>query len=280
LQLEICLKRAFDDLVNTKTSFKGITGVPTGFSCLDDLTGGFQNGDFIVLAARPSMGKTALSLSFVMSAASFDYPVGFVSLEMGAEQISLRLLSSCARVRLASLRSAQLSAEDWSSITSAAAKLARKKIFIDDTASQTVSDIRTKARKLKIEHNIKLLVIDYLQLISPTKKHDSRQQEVSEISRSLKILAKDLGIPIIALSQLSRGVESRIDKRPLLSDLRDSGAIEQDADLIMFLYRDSVYNAGEQSHEGTAEIILGKQRNGPTGTMHIKYLKEFTLFHE
>jgi replicative DNA helicase len=282
VDIKVLLPQVADriDQLFSRDNPSDVTGVPTGFADLDSMTSGMQGGDLIIVAGRPSMGKTALSLSFVMSAASFDYTVGFVSLEMGAEQISLRLLSSCARVRLASLRSAQLSAEDWSSITSAAAKLARKKIFIDDTASQTVSDIRTKARKLKIEHNIKLLVIDYLQLISPTKKHDSRQQEVSEISRSLKILAKDLGIPIIALSQLSRGVESRIDKRPLLSDLRDSGAIEQDADLIMFLYRDSVYNAGEQSHEGTAEIILGKQRNGPTGTMHIKYLKEFTLFHE
>jgi replicative DNA helicase len=197
---------------------------------------------------------------------------------MGADQISLRLLSFGARVRLASLRSAQLSAEDWNSITTTAAKLARQKIFIDDAPSQTVAEIRTKCRKLKLEHGIKFLIIDYLQLISPIRKHESRQQEVSEISRSLKMLAKELNIPILALSQLSRGVESRIDKRPLLSDLRDSGAIEQDADLIMFLYRDHVYNPSEP--DNIAELIIGKQRNGPTGNCKINYAKEFAFFYE
>jgi replicative DNA helicase len=278
VQLDICLKKTFDELVSVKSIFKGITGIPTGFNSLDELTGGFQNGDLIILAARPSMGKTALSLKFLTAASSYSFPVGFISLEMGADQISLRLLSFGARVRLASLRSAQLSAEDWNSITTTAAKLARQKIFIDDAPSQTVAEIRTKCRKLKLEHGIKFLIIDYLQLISPIRKHESRQQEVSEISRSLKMLAKELNIPILALSQLSRGVESRIDKRPLLSDLRDSGAIEQDADLIMFLYRDHVYNPSEP--DNIAELIIGKQRNGPTGNCKINYAKEFAFFYE
>ena len=196
-----------------------------------------------------------------------------------AEQLTLRMLASEARVPLQHIRNATVNSDEWMLVTGAAAKLSEMKIFIDDTALQTILDVRTKARKLKADHQIKMLVIDYLQLLSANGRHENRHQEVSAISRALKALAKELAIPIIALSQLSRAVDSRVDKRPMLSDLRESGAIEQDADLIMFLYRDVVYNQ-ETEEPSMAEIIIGKQRNGPTGTVYVTYKREFTTFEE
>ena len=279
VQLDIWLKKTFQQLSDLKSHSKGITGVPSGYKKLDSMTSGFQKGDFVVLAARPSMGKTALALTLAHYAAKEMGTVGFFSLEMGAEQLTLRMLSAESGIPHHLIRNAMINSDQWISLTHVAGELANLKLFIDDTATQTIMDIRTKARKLKLEHNLKFLVIDYLQLIHSHKKHENRHQEVSEISRSLKALAKELEIPIVALSQLSRAVDSRIDKRPLLSDLRESGAIEQDADLIMFLYRDIVYNS-ETEHPSQAELIIGKQRNGPTGTVMLNFSKELTRFED
>jgi replicative DNA helicase len=243
------------------------------------MTSGFQKGDLIVLAARPSMGKTALALTIASQAAAVGSSVGFFSLEMAAEQITLRMLSSESGIPHQNIRNATISSEEWIELTNVAARLAGMKFFIDDSAMLTVMELRTLARKLKVEHNLQFLVIDYLQLIHSSAKHENRHQEVSEISRSLKALAKELQIPIIALSQLSRAVDSRLDKRPMLSDLRESGAIEQDADLIMFLYRDVVYNQ-DTENPALTELIIGKQRNGPTGTVFLHFAKELTKFED
>lgn len=278
-QLTIWLKQTFQHLATIREQGVGLTGISSGFKKFDELTSGFQSTDLIVLAARPSMGKTALALRFAATAAAAGYSVGLFSLEMSAEQLVLRLLSSQSGIAHHLVRNATLSSHEWLELTNAAAQLAEFKLFIDDTAMQTVMDIRTKARKLKRDHNLQLLIVDYLQLIHSSKVHENRHQEVSEISRSLKALAKELGVPIIALSQLSRAVEGRVDKRPMLSDLRESGAIEQDADLIMFLYRDIVYNPDTED-PASAELIIGKQRNGPTGTVFLQYQRELTTFHE
>jgi replicative DNA helicase len=277
VQLNIWLKKTFQHLSNIKGNSKGITGIASGYAKLDDITSGFQPGDFIVLAARPSMGKTALALSIASHAASAGSSVGFFSLEMSAEQLTLRLLSSESLIAHHNIRNATITSDEWVGLTTVAARMAEVKLFIDDAAALTHLDLRAKARKLKAEHGLDLLVIDYLQLIHTTQKYENRHQEVSEISRSLKALAKEIGIPIIALSQLSRAVDSRMDKRPMLSDLRESGAIEQDADLIMFLYRDVVYNA-DTENPALAELIIGKQRNGPTGTVYLSFLRELTKF--
>lgn len=277
VQLTVWLKKTFQQLNEIKEQGAGITGVSTGFKQLNEITSGFQNNDLIVLAARPSMGKTALALRFAQFAAQTGRPVGFFSLEMSAEQLVLRLLSSESGIGHHSIRNAAITSDEWFELTHAAGRLSELKLFIDDTAMQSIMDIRTKARKLKRDHHLSLLVIDYLQLIHSTRTHENRHQEVSEISRALKALAKELAIPIIALSQLSRAVEGRMDKRPMLSDLRESGAIEQDADLIMFLYRDIVYNT-ETEDPNLAELIIGKQRNGPTGTVNLHYQKELTSF--
>ncbi len=278
-QLDIWLKKTFQQLSEVKTHSQGITGVPTGFKRLDEMSSGLQKGDFVVLAARPSMGKTALALRIAQNAAGAGFPVGFFSLEMSAEQLTLRLLSGESGVEHHNIRNATISSDEWVDLTHAAAKLAEMKLFIDDAATQTVMDIRTKARKLKAEHNIQFIVIDYLQLLSASGRFENRHQEVSAISRSLKALAKELEIPVLALSQLSRAVDSRVDKRPMLSDLRESGAIEQDADLIMFLYRDVVYNA-ETEDPVLSELIVGKQRNGPTGTVYLNFQRELTVFED
>lgn len=277
VQLTIWLKKTFQHLSDIKSHSKGITGIPSGYSKLDEFSSGFQAGDLIVLAARPSMGKTALALSLASNAAMLGRTVGFFSLEMSAEQLTLRLLSSESAIAHHSIRNATISSQEWLTLTTVAARLSEIKLFIDDTAMLTVMDLRTKARKLKAENKLDMLVIDYLQLLSSPRRHENRHQEVSEISRSLKALAKELSIPIIALSQLSRAVDSRMDKRPMLSDLRESGAIEQDADLIMFLYRDVVYNP-ETEHPTRAELIIGKQRNGPTGTVPLNFVRELTKF--
>ncbi len=278
VQLNIWLKKTFKHLSDMRLQ-KGLTGIATGYKKLNEMTSGFQNGDFIVLAARPSMGKTALALSFARNAVVADLTVGFFSLEMSAEQLSLRLLSSESGVSHRKIKNAMVNSDEWISLTHVAAKLASSKLFIDDTPTQTIMDIRTKARKLKMEHGLNFLVIDYLQLIHGQKKYENRHQEVSAISRSLKALAKELEIPIVALSQLSRAVDSRVDKRPILSDLRESGAIEQDADVILFLYRDHVYNPDTED-PSLSELIIGKQRNGPTGTVNLSFQNDLTLFQD
>ena len=279
VQLNIWLKKTFQHLSDIKSHSKGITGIPSGFKILDQMSSGFQNGDLIVLAARPSMGKTALALSIAVQAAANNFSVGFFSLEMAAEQLTLRLLSSQSGIAHHNIRNVTISSDEWIEVTNVAAQLAQMKIFIDDTATLTIMELRAKARKLKIDHNLQFLVIDYLQLIHTDRPHENRHQEVSVISRSLKALAKELNIPILALSQLSRAVESRMDKRPMLSDLRESGAIEQDADLIMFLYRDIVYNPDAED-PSLSEVIVGKQRNGPTGTVNLHFIRELTKFQD
>jgi len=279
VQLDIWLKKTFQHLSDIKSHTKGITGVPSGYQQLDQLTSGFQKGDFIVLAARPSMGKTALALCMALEAARSGVITGVFSLEMSAEQLTLRLLSAESGIGHYNIRNATISSDEWIDLTNVAAHLAELKVFIDDTAMLNIMDLRAKARKLKAEHGLQFLIIDYLQLLHSNKKHENRHQEVSDISRSLKALAKELNIPIIALSQLSRAVDSRMDKRPMLSDLRESGAIEQDADLIMFLYRDVIYNP-ETENPGLSELIIGKQRNGPTGTVYMNYIREITKFED
>lgn len=279
VQLNIWLKRTFQHLSDIKSQSKGITGIATGYKKLDQMTSGFQKGDLIVLAARPSMGKTALALSLGLAAANNGQTVGLFSLEMAAEQLTLRLLSMQAGIAHHNIRNATISSDEWFELTNVAGHLSNLSLFIDDTAMVGIMDLRAKARKLKAEQKLDFLIIDYLQLLHSTKKHENRHQEVSEISRSLKALAKELSIPILALSQLSRAVDSRMDKRPMLSDLRESGAIEQDADLIMFLYRDVMYNQ-DSENPALAELILGKQRNGPTGTVFLNFLREITRFED
>jgi replicative DNA helicase len=278
-QLNIWLKRTFAHLSEIKSHSKGVTGLPTGFRHLDEMTSGLQKSDLIVLAARPSMGKTSLALNIATAIAEHGFVVGFFSLEMSAEQLTLRFLSTESRISHQKIRNATITSDEWIELTNVAAKLADLKLFIDDTAGLSIMDLRAKARKLKLEHGLQFLVIDYLQLLHSTRKHENRHQEVSEISRSLKALAKELQIPILALSQLSRAVDARLDKRPMLSDLRESGAIEQDADIIAFLYRDVIYNP-DTENPALAELIIGKQRNGPTGTVFMNFLRELTKFED
>jgi replicative DNA helicase len=258
-----------------------VTGVPTGYTDLDKLTAGFHAGDLVIIAGRPAMGKT----TFAMNAAEYaaiacekSYPAAIFSLEMPKEQLVERLLCSLARVDLSRLRSGHLQENDWPKLTKAAGRLHDAKIFIDDTPSISVMELRSKARRLKSEHDLGLVVIDYLQLMRGGPNPESRQQEISEISRSLKALAKELSIPVIALSQLNRSLEQRTDKRPMMSDLRESGAIEQDADIIMFVYRGEVYDKENEDLKGKAEVIIGKHRSGPTGTVDLAFRGEYTRF--
>jgi len=257
------------------------TGVPTGFIDLDEKTAGFQRSDLIIIAGRPSMGKTAFALNIAQYASMYAEPrcpVAVFSLEMSKEQLVTRLLCSEARVDASRLRTGNLLEGEWEKIMHGAEKLFEAQLFIDDTPAISVLEMRAKARRLKAEHGIGMIVVDYLQLMRGGGSPESRQQEISEISRSLKALAKELSLPVVALSQLNRGLESRTDKRPMMSDLRESGAIEQDADVIMFVYRDEVYNKDNPDVRGKAEIIIGKQRNGPIGTVNLTFLGEFTRF--
>ena len=257
-----------------------ITGVPTGYDELDQLTSGFQNSDLIIIAGRPSMGKTALAINIAQNASiKTGIPVAIYSLEMSREQLALRMLASEARVDSQRLRKGFLGETDWPKLTTAAGTLSDAAIFIDDTPAISVLEMKAKARRLKAEHGLGLIVLDYLQLMRGRNASMPREQEISEISRSLKSLAKELNVPVVALSQLNRQVEARTDKRPQMADLRESGAIEQDADVIVFIYRDEVYNKSEDSPEkGLAEIIVGKQRNGPTGKVKLSFLKDYTRF--
>lgn len=256
-----------------------ITGIPTGFSDLDSKTNGLQNGDLIILAGRPSMGKTALAVNIAInSSIEHQYKIGIFSLEMTATQIVLRMISSISGIDFYRIRTGFIKENEWNdSIMKTLDKLKRSKIYIDDSSFMTSTDIRTKARKMKLEKDIDMIIVDYLQLLQGKGK-ENRTQEISEISRSLKILAKELNVPIIALSQLNRGVELREDKRPVMADLRESGSIEQDADIVMFIYRDEVYNKNKEHNKGKAEIIISKQRNGPIGTVELQFTKEIATF--
>jgi replicative DNA helicase len=261
----------------------GVTGVPSAFTELDNITGGFQRSDLIIVAGRPSQGKTALVLSIARNAAILhDVPVGFFSLEMSAQQLVLRLICAEARVDAHMVRTGRLPEDEWRKLSTSVGKLHKAKIFIDDTPALTVLEIRAKARRLKAEHNIGLIVVDYLQLMQGPKNAQSREQEISTISRSLKALAKELNIPVLALSQLNRAVELRGDKRPVLADLRESGAIEQDADVVLFVHRPEMFGITTDENndptEGMAEIIVGKQRNGPTGSARLAFVKMYARF--
>ncbi|AEF95536.1 replicative DNA helicase [Desulfotomaculum nigrificans CO-1-SRB] len=268
----------FENLEQVYNNRGKINGVPTGFIELDHMTNGFQKGDLIILAARPSMGKTALAILIGQYAAlKHKIPVAIFSLEMSKEQLVQRMLCSEAMVDAHKVRTGNLSDEDWSKLSEAARHLSRAPIYLDDTGAATVREMRSKARRLKAEKGLGLIIIDYLQLMSGGKRIENRQQEIADISRKLKGLAKELGVPVLALSQLSRAVESRTDKRPMMSDLRESGSIEQDADLIMFIYRDEYYNPDSEK-KGIAEIIIAKQRNGPVGTVELGFFREFTKF--
>ena len=254
-----------------------ITGVPTGFTDFDQMTSGLQRQDLIVIAGRPSMGKTALALNMAQYAAKNGNTIGIFSLEMSAEQLVSRLLCSEARVDAHRLRTGYLNREEWAKLADALRRLTETQIYIDDTAGSGVLEMRAKSRRLKAEHGLDLLIVDYMQLMSGRGRIESRQQEVSQISRDLKGLAKELNIPVIALSQLSRAPETRSEHKPQLSDLRESGAIEQDADVVCFIFREEVYNQTDENR-GTAELLLSKQRNGPTGVVQLAFLKEFTRF--
>jgi len=269
-----------DDLYQRENQ-SGVTGISTGFEDLDQLTSGFQPGDLIIVAGRPSMGKTAFSINIAENIALQNkLPIAIFSMEMGASQLVTRMLGSIGKLDQQRMRNGSLEDDDWFRLTSAVGKLNNAPVYIDEGAGLTSFDVRARARRLQRQTGqLGLIVIDYIQLMSGTsdKSNENRATEISEISRSLKSLAKELNVPVVALSQLNRSVEQRQDKRPVMSDLRESGAIEQDADLIIFIYRDEVYNK-DSEQKGTAEIIISKQRNGPIGTVRLTFLGEHTRF--
>ncbi|MGC8594299.1 MAG: replicative DNA helicase [Candidatus Kryptoniota bacterium] len=261
----------------------GVTGVPSGFSDLDKLTGGFQNSDLIIIAARPAVGKTAFALSLARNAAvKYQYPVAIYSLEMSQQQLLIRLLAAEARVDAQKLRTGTLPEDEWTKISTTVGKLARAPLFIDDTPALSILELRARSRRLKTEHNIGMIIVDYLQLMQGPPNAESREREISSISRNLKVLAKELDIPVIALSQLRRAVEEHSDKKPMLSDLRESGALEQDADVVIFIHRPELYGIQEfengDSTKNIAEVIVGKQRNGPTDTVRLTFIRENARF--
>lgn len=269
-----------ESIQNAAKTVGAVTGISTGFYDLDARTAGLQNSDLVLIAARPSMGKTAFVLNIAETVAiKNNIPTAIFSLEMSRTQLAKRLISMNSKVDSQHIRVGNLADDEWGKITESTIFLGESPLVIDDTPGISVSLLRSKCRKLKLENNLGLVIIDYLQLMSASggRKNDSRQQEISEISRSLKALAREIDCPVIALSQLSRAVESREDKRPMLSDLRESGAIEQDADVVMFIYRDEYYHRDSED-KGVAEIIIGKQRNGPTCTVRLKWLPDFTKF--
>jgi replicative DNA helicase len=279
VSLREAMKDAFQLLQERYESQGSVTGLPTGFIDLDEMTAGLQPTDLIILAARPSMGKTALAVNIAEYAAlKSKKAVVIFSMEMSASQLAFRLISSMGRVNAQRLRTGQLEDEDWSRVNSAIRMLSEVKIFIDDTPGLSPVDLRGRARRLKRDHDLGLIVVDYLQLMQVPGMNENRTNEISEISRSLKGLAKELKVPVLALSQLNRSLESRTDKRPVMSDLRESGGIEQDADVIMFIYRDEVYNKTDLDKKGLAEIIISKQRNGPTGKVDLRFFGEYTRF--
>ena len=276
------VKQSFTTIEKLFKKKEAVTGVPSGFKELDRMTAGFQPSDLIIIAGRPSMGKTAFCLDVAEYAAIGNkIPVAIFSLEMSKEQLVIRMLCSQANVEGTRLRTGYLNESDWPKLTIAAGNLSDAPIYIDDTAALSALELRAKARRLKSEYGLGMVIVDYLQLMRGRSRVESRQQEISEISRSLKALAKELTIPVIAVSQLSRKTEERTGNKPQLSDLRESGAIEQDADLILFIYRDEVYNRSEDNpNRGKAEVIIGKQRNGPIGKIDLAFLDKFTTFKD
>ena len=278
-QIKDILIDTFSRLEKLYNQKSHITGVPSGFTSLDYKTAGFQNSDFILIAARPAMGKSAFALNIATHAATrANVPVAIFSLEMSKEQVANRILCSEALVDSNKVRTGNLEDEEWQKLADASGELSNAKIYVDDTPGISALEIRAKCRKLKLEKNIGLVVVDYLQLVQGSgRKGANREQEIAEISRSFKILAKELNVPVIALSQLSRAVESRPDHRPMLSDLRESGSIEQDADIVMFLYRDDYYNEDSEK-KNIAEVIIAKQRNGSLGNVELAWLGNYTKF--
>ena len=276
LQLDEVVKNSFKKIETTTGS--NITGISTGFTDFDNLTSGLQNSDFIIIAGRPSMGKTALALNIALNAALIDkVGVAIFSLEMSSLQLGIRLLGSDAMIDAWKLRKGAMQDDDYLRLTDSANRLSELPIFIDDSSALSSLEIKAKARRLKKKYNISLVIIDYLQLMQSKKAVESRQLEISDISRSLKALAKDLDIPVLAVSQLNRKVEDRPNKRPMLADLRESGALEQDADLILFIYREELYNRTEEN-KGKAELIVAKHRNGPTGLVPLTFREKYTKF--
>ncbi|EZP74796.1 replicative DNA helicase [Parageobacillus genomosp. 1] len=273
------LVQTYDNIEMLHNRKGEVTGIPTGFTELDRMTSGFQRSDFIIVAARPSVGKTAFALNIAQNVATkANENVAIFSLEMSAQQLVMRMLCAEGNINAQNLRTGKLTPEDWGKLTMAMGSLSNAGIYIDDTPSIRVSDIRAKCRRLKQESGLGMVVIDYLQLIQGSgRNRENRQQEVSEISRSLKALARELEVPVIALSQLSRSVEQRQDKRPMMSDIRESGSIEQDADIVAFLYRDDYYNK-DSENKNIIEIIIAKQRNGPVGTVQLAFIKEYNKF--
>ncbi len=278
MPLKGLLTQAIDRIEELFDSESPLTGVPTGFTDLDDMTSGLQPSDLIIIAGRPSMGKTSLAMNIAENAAvGCKLPVAVFSMEMPGEQLAMRMLASLGRINAHRIRTGKLSDDDWPRLTSAVGLLNDAPIYVDDTPALTPLELRSRARRLHREHGLGLLIVDYLQLMQATDSTENRATEISNITRSLKIMAKELNVPLIAMSQLNRSLESRPNKRPVMSDLRESGAIEQDADVILFIYRDEVYNE-DSADKGTAEIIVGKQRNGPTGTVRLTFLGEYTRF--
>jgi len=275
--LQDLLSRSLDRLEELYGRDESITGVPTGYQDLDELLAGLQPSNLVVVGARPSMGKTAFALGLASHAALQATPVLFFSLEMNHLEIAQRVLCAEARVDASRMRNGRLVDNDWSKISHAIGRLGNAPLLIDDNASVTVMDIRAKARRMKARGGLGLVVVDYLQLMTGSNRAENRQVEISEISRGLKILARELNIPVVALSQLSRTLESRSDKRPMLADLRESGAIEQDADVVMFIYRDEIYNH-DSAEQGSAEIIVAKHRNGPTGSVNLAFVGHYARF--
>jgi len=274
------LGKVLNDLQGKALKKSAITGIPTHYDNFDLLTAGLQNSDLIVLAGRPSMGKTAFALNIALRAAlRSEEPCAIFSLEMSMEQLMTRLIAVQSKVDLHAMRTGALEDEDWQKIYKAADEIGDASITIDDTPALTPLELQARCRRLKAEKGVGLVIVDYLQLMQSSRKNNSREQDISEISRSLKALAKELDVPVIALSQLNRKVEERTDKRPMMSDLRESGAIEQDADLIVFLYRDAAYNKSiDNPQKNIAEVIIAKQRNGPVGKCELFFQKEYTAF--
>lgn len=281
VDIKVLLPQVADriDQLFQRDNASDVTGIPTGFSDLDSMTSGLQPGDLVIVAGRPSMGKTAFSLNIAENVAlDTGLPVAVFSMEMGATQLAMRMIGSVGRLDQHRMRTGRLEDEDWVRLTTALGKLNDAPMFIDESAGLNALEVRARARRLHRQcGKLGLIVIDYLQLMSATRQGENRATEISEISRALKSLAKELDVPVVALSQLNRGLEQRPNKRPVMSDLRESGAIEQDADVILFIYRDQVYNP-DSPDKGTAEIIIGKQRNGPIGTVRLTFLGEHTRF--
>ena len=278
--IETLLKESFERITQLYEAGSEITGIPSGFRELDLLTSGFQPGNLVILAARPSMGKSALGLCIAANlGVRHEVPVALFTLEMSKAEVTQRMMCSEAKVESQRLRSGRLAPDDWPRLTTACDRLMKAPIYVDDTGSTTIMELRSKARRLKSrEPNLGLILVDYLQLMTSGATVENRVQEVSQISRALKVLARDLDVPIVAMSQLSRAVEQRHDKRPILSDLRESGSLEQDSDLVAFVYRDEYYLGEESDQQGIAEIHLSKHRNGPTGTVKLSFLRRYAKF--